>query len=88
MFKNDKPQVRTQEESEDQVNKLSHYPDYSTIPHLPNLQDCIAKREDARDKYLLWSQIGELPVSPPPVSLVNSGGKIDNDETDVLCYAP
>ena len=40
----DKPQVRTQEESEDQVNKLSHYPDYSTIPHLPNLQDMVSER--------------------------------------------
>ena len=37
-------QVRTQESEAEQVNKLSHYPDYSTIPHLPNLQDMVSER--------------------------------------------
>ena len=26
------------------MNKLRHYPDYSTIPHLPNLQDMVSER--------------------------------------------
>ena len=40
--------MRTQQEAGDleNINKLgSHYPDYSTVPHLPNLQDMVGSEK-------------------------------------------